>query len=151
MNICKRGLIIICLLFLPVFVSANASVNAINSCLALVEFLDDKISKAGVAYSEKEIADIQKGLGTYSHYLKHEVIKVRLLDMYAGNKTQAKLMWKLFHHQKKTFIKHLSQHFSVKKIPNEYAVALRNCVVKARPQKVSVSQPLASAIYLMEK
>ncbi|RBO86144.1 hypothetical protein [Marinomonas aquiplantarum] len=151
MNICKRGLIVICLLFSPVLMSANGSVNEINTCLALTEFLDEKIALEVEVYSQQQIDDMRKGLNIYAYYLKHTVIKTKLLDMYAGNKVQAQLMWNLFYRQKNTFIKHLSQHYSVNKIPSDYSVALSKCLVKAKPAHSQVAQPIANTLILMGK
>lgn len=150
MNTWKRGLIISCVLCFPVSLSASTTVNAVNSCLALTEFLDAKIASEVDAYSQQQIDDMRKGLNIYAYYLKHTVIKNRLLNMYAGNKAQAQLMWNLFYRQKNTFIKHLSQHYSVTKIPSDYSVALKKCLVKAKPEHSQVAQPIAKTLQLME-
>ncbi|BFM50024.1 hypothetical protein [Marinomonas sp. THO17] len=150
MNTWKRGLIILFILC-PVFpLSASATVNAVNSCLALTEFLDEKISLEIEAYSQQQIDDMREGLNLYANYLKFNVIREKLLEMYAGNKDQAQLMWNLFFRQKNTFIKHLSQHYSVTKIPSDYSVALKRCLEKAMPEPSQVAQPIAKTLQLMQ-
>jgi len=129
----------------PVAVAAGPSINEMNSCLALVEFVDTKLDKFADQYAANDIAQVHKGLSDYSDFLKHDVITPKLLSMYGGNATQAKLMQRLFDKQKATFFRHLNERYTEKKLFTEYAAAINDCSAKTR-LKVEVAKSLRTAL-----
>ncbi|MGO2354204.1 MAG: hypothetical protein ACTH58_05655 [Marinomonas foliarum] len=112
--------------------AANPSINELNSCVALVEFVDSKLDDYAKNYAEEDIRAVHTGLSSYRDYLQEEVITPRILNMYGGNAGQAKLMQTLFDRQKNTFASHLNERYSEKKLFTEYAAAINDCTAYTR-------------------
>ncbi|MBR7888225.1 hypothetical protein J9B83_04650 [Marinomonas sp. A79] len=128
----KKLLIIISLLCTPVLCVAGPSINQLNSCLALVDFVDIKLSEFSDHYSQEDMATVHKGLSMYSQFLQNEVITPKLVSMYGGNETQAKVMQKLFDRQRKTFLLHLNERYTEQKLLTEYAASINQCKSNTR-------------------
>lgn len=116
----------------PMIIAAGPSINEMNSCVALVDFVDTKLDEFADQYPADEITLVHKGLSGYSDYLKEDVISPKVLQMYGGNATQAALMHRLFDKQKATFFKHLNERYTKKKLFTEYAAAINDCSAKTR-------------------
>jgi hypothetical protein len=134
----------------PVLAAGNASINELNSCRALVDFVDIKLDEFAVHYAAEDIALVHQGLSAYSEFLQHDVITPKLLNMYGGNVDQAKLMQKLFERQKVTFFRHLNERYSEKKLFTEYAAAINNCTANTRI-KPEVAKALNTSLNVMIK
>lgn len=125
--------------------AATPSINELNSCLALVEFVDNKIDKFAEHYAPADMVIVHNGLSAYKNYLQHDLITPKLLSMYGGNKAQTKLMQRLFDRQKTTFFKHLNERYSERKLFTEYAAAINDCTSNARIRP-EVAKPLNIAL-----
>jgi hypothetical protein len=136
---------VISLLFSPAMFAATPSINELNSCLALVEFVDIKLDNFAEHYEADDMAAVHSGLSAYKNYLQNDVITPKLLSMYGGNESQAKLMQTLFDRQKATFFKHLSERYSEKKLFTEYAAAINDCTANTRI-KPEVAKSLNTAL-----
>lgn len=136
---------VISLLCSPAMFAANPSINELNSCLALVEFVDIKLDNFADHYAAEDMVIVHSGLSAYKNHLQNDVIPPKLLSMYGGNESQAKLMQRLFDRQKETFFKHLSERYSEKKLFTEYAAAINDCTenTRIRPE---VAKPLNTAL-----
>lgn len=132
MSIYRHALLISCLIATPSIFAAT-SINAIHSCLALVEFVSSKVVNAKI-YTDSEKGIIQKGLLEYGNYLDHDIINPKLLKLYGGNEAQANLMKKLFTRQQNSFVKYLDDRYAEPKIPTDYKVAIQECSIKTGTQ-----------------
>ncbi|MCB5162343.1 hypothetical protein [Marinomonas algarum] len=141
----KRLLLIIGLLCSSVSYSAGSSINELNSCLALVDFVDIKLSEFSPNYDPQDIAVVHKGLFMYSRFLQDEVITPKLVHMYGGNKTQARLMQKLFDRQRKTFLLHLNERYTEQKLFTEYADSINQCQIR-NPVRTEATEALGRAL-----
>lgn len=129
--------------------SAKApSINELNSCLALVDFVDIKLDEFADHYSANDMFVVHKGLAAYSQFLQQEVITPKLVGMYGGNHTQAKLMQKLFDRQRKSFLQSLNDRYSEQKLLTEYAASINDCRAKTRI-KADTAKALDRAITAM--
>lgn len=142
----KKHLMLVLSLFLsPELFSANPSINELNSCLALVDFVDTTLDNFSDHYTVDDMAIVHGGLSAYKNHLKNDVITPKLLSMYGGNEMQAKLMQKLFDRQRATFFEHLSERYSEKKLFTEYAAAINDCTANTRIRP-EVAKPLNTAL-----
>lgn len=132
MGIYRYVLLISCLAASPSLFAAT-SINAIHSCLALVQFVGSKVEGAKM-YSDSEKKVIQETLLEYGNYLDNDVINPKLLKLYGGNAAQADLMKKLFTRQQNSFIKYLDDRYAEQKIPTDYKVAIQECAIKTGTQ-----------------
>ena len=141
-----KNLIFIVSLMCPLGVNAaNPSINEVNSCLALVDFVDIKLDEFAGQYNAEDIVLVHKGLSAYSDFLQNDVITPKLLSMYGGNDVQAKLMQNLFDRQKKSFFRHLNERYTKKKLFKDYAAAIKDCSGKTRIS-VDVAEALKAAL-----
>lgn len=141
----KHLMFVISLLCSPAMFAASPSINELNSCLALVEFVDNKLDNFAEHHTADDMATVHSGLSAYKNYLQNDVIKPKLLSMYGGNESQAKLMQRLFDRQKATFFKHLSERYSERKLFTEYAAAINDCTANTRIRP-EVAKPLNTAL-----
>ena len=112
--------------------AANPSINKLNTCVALVEFVDSKLDDYADHYSSEDMAVVHRGLSAYRSFLQDDVVTPKLLSMYGGNAVQAKLMQTLFDRQKKTFASHLNERYTEKKLFTDYAAAINDCTAYTR-------------------
>jgi hypothetical protein len=134
LNIYKKIIFTGGLLCSMITLAANPSINEIHSCVALVDFVDAKLSRSEDIYSQQDKLVIHKGLSGYARYLDDDVITPKLLNMYGGNAAQAQLMKKLFSRQQARFIKYLDDRHSGQKFATDYAIAIKECTTKAPAQ-----------------
>jgi len=128
----KYLMLVVGLVCSPAMYGATPSINELNSCLALVEFVDTKLNDFAANYAVADMAIVHSGLSAYKHYLQQDVITPKLLSMYGGSKPKAKLMQRLFDRQKATFFKHLTERYSERKLFTEYAAAINSCRANTR-------------------
>jgi hypothetical protein len=141
----KNLIFIISLMCSPVIIAAGPSINEINSCLALVDFVDIKLDESSDQYDAGDMVLIHKGLSAYSEFLQHDIITPKLLSMYGGNADRAKLMQRLFERQRKSFFRHLDERYTQKKLLTDYASAILDCSGKTR-LSVAVAETLKAAL-----
>ncbi|WP_409418880.1 hypothetical protein ACJ3XJ_16625 [Marinomonas sp. RS-M-Aa-14] len=141
---------ILVLLCFPLFAASKASINELNSCRALVDFVDVKLDEFAGYYTKEDMALVHKGLLAYSEFLQNDVITPMLLNMYGGNADQAKLMQNLFDRQQVTFFRHLNERYSKRKLFTEYAAAINDCTAKARV-RADVAKALNTSLNVMIK
>ncbi|MBJ7536249.1 hypothetical protein [Marinomonas transparens] len=134
MKYIKSVVSMLCLVVAPLSMAAYPSINEAQSCQALVDFVDIKVSKIGDRYTKNDIALIRKGLSAYSAYLQEDVITPGLLSFYGGNAKKAKAMNKLFYRNKVTFMRHLNERYSDQKLITDYAYAINQCAKKSLPK-----------------
>ncbi len=145
MKVYKNLIFAINLLCSPALLAANASINELNSCVALVDFVDAKLDNFASHHAVEDMAVVHSGLSAYKDFLQNDVITPKLLSMYGGNEAQAKLMQKLFDRQRATFFKHLSERYTEKKLFTEYAAAINDCTANTRIRP-DVAKPLHTAL-----
>lgn len=150
LNTYKKMVLIIGLTSSSMSIAITSSINEIHSCLALTDFVDSKINSATNTYSTEEMDIIHQGLRAYSRYLDHDVIDPKLLNIYGGKVSQAKLMKKLFSRQQSSFTRYLSDRYAEAKIPTDYAIAIKECSIKTGSQG-DVALALKKAISTMSK
>lgn len=150
----KKLLFIVSVLCSSVSLStAGPSINQLNSCLALVDFVDIKLNSHTEHYSAADMARVHKGLALYSKFLQEDVITPKLEGMYGGNKTQARLMQKLFDRQRKTFLHHLNERYTEKKLLTDYAASINQCSsnTRLRPDTAKALNTAMNTIIKMAK
>lgn len=145
----KNLIFIFSLMCSPVIIAAGPAINEINSCLALVDFVDIKLDESSDQYDAGDMVRIHKGLSAYSEFLQHDIITPKLLSMYGGNSDRAELMQRLFERQRKSFFRHLNERYTQKKLLTDYASAINDCSVKTR-LSVEVAKALKAALDNME-
>jgi len=139
---------ILVLLCSPLSAANKVSINELNSCRALVDFVDLKLDEFAGHYTKEDIALVHKGLSAYSKFLQNDVITPMLLNMYGGNVDQVQLMQNLFDRQKVIFFRHLNERYSERKLFTEYAAAINDCTAYSRI-KVDVAKALNTALEKM--
>ena len=122
----KNLIFIFSLMCSPLVIAAGPSINEINSCLALVDFVDIKLDESSDQYDAGDMVRIHKGLFAYREFLQHDIITPKLLSMYGGNADRAKLMQRLFERQRKSFFRHLDERYTQKKLLTDYASVIHD-------------------------
>lgn len=128
MSVLKHLFFLVSLLCSPSWLlAANPSINELNSCFALVDFVDSKLDEFAGNYAKEDVLAVHAGLSAYGGFLQNDMIKPKLLNMYGGNEAQAKLMQALFDRQKASFYKTLNGRYTEKKLFTEYAAGINDC------------------------
>lgn len=139
MNI-KHGFITLTLLGLstiasPVTIVANAapSINDMQGCQALLEFLDDKLSSAPSKYTSANVKTVRKGLSIYNAYIQKEIVTPGLIKFNGGDKSKAKAMQVQVDAYKKTVVQSYEARFPQNRLFMDHAIAVNGCAKQAVP------------------
>ena len=63
--------------------------NDVQSCQALIEFIDNKLDSAPSNYPEGDVKKVREGLNTYNQYIQREIVSPGLLQFNGGYKAKA--------------------------------------------------------------
>ena len=146
----KKILIIGLLLIFSKSSMAAGLINEMQSCQALIEFIDNKLDLAPSTYEQDDVNKVRKGLGTYNQYIQRQIVSPGLLEFNGGDKDKANQMQKQVDTYKKTLVKQLEARYPKNRLFTDHAIAVNNCAKKAVPSGGKLNE-LKEALNLMVK
>lgn len=146
----KKILIIGLLLIFSKSSMAAGLINEMQSCQALIEFIDNKLDLAPSTYEQDDVNKVRKGLGTYNQYIQRQIVSPGLLQFNGGDKDKANQMQKQVDTYKQTLVKQLEARYPKNRLFTDHAIAVNNCAKQAVPSGGELDE-LKEALNLMVK
>lgn len=129
---------------------AAGLINDMQSCQALIEFVDNKLDSAPSNYPEGDVKKIREGLNTYNQYIQREIVSPGLLQFNGGDKTKANQMQEQVDTYKKSLVKQFEARYQQNRLFMDQAIAVNNCAKKAVPSGQELEE-LKEALNIMVK
>lgn len=116
-------------------VSAHAkpSINDMQGCQAVIDFLDAKLADAPSKYDAANVKAARKGLKKYNNYIQDEIVSPGLLEFNSGDAAKAKAMQGQVDTYKAGVTAALNTQFPQQRLFMDHVVALNNCAKQAVP------------------
>jgi len=130
----KTLILVACLIGYSHQSMAARLINDMQSCQALIGFIDSKLDASPAKYSDDAIAKVRKGLHGYNQYIQTEIVTPGLLKFNGGNKAKASAMQKQVDGYKQSVLKAYEKRYPQNSLLMDHAVALNNCAKKAVPK-----------------
>ena len=124
------------LLFLTAYITpvfASSLINDMQTCQALLAFMDTKLSAADTTYAKEDVSKMKKGFAAYDEYIQNEIVTPGLLKFNGGDKIKADAMQRQVDQYKQILTKQLGMRYSQNKLFTDQVVAIDNCMKKAAP------------------
>lgn len=128
------------LLFLPLVSVAAPSINDMQTCQGLIDFLDHRLESAPAEYPVSDVLIIRKGLKSYNQYIQWEIISPGLLAFSSGNSKKAQALQQQVDGYKASIVKGYQKRYPDQRLYTDHAVAINNCANKAVPTGQSLTE-----------
>lgn len=112
---------------------AKASINDMQTCQGLIEFLKIKLKDSNEKYNTEDINNVLKGLNAYDKYIQNNIVSPDLIKFYQGDKNKANAAQKQIDIYKQSIVEKYQQRFPQKQLYMDLAISLNNCTQKAVP------------------
>lgn len=112
---------------------AAPSINDMQACQGLIDFIGSKLESASSKYESEDIQTIRKGLDGYNQYIQRDIVSPGLLKFNRGDAEKASLMQKQVDDYKKTVVNGLHARYPQDGLFTDQVLALNNCAKKAVP------------------
>jgi hypothetical protein len=129
---------------------AAGLINDMQSCQALIDFVDNKLDSGPSNYNKGDVKKVRTGLESYNQYIQREIVSPGLLQFNNGDTTKANQMQKQIDTYKKTLVKQLEARYPQNRLFTDQAIAVNNCAKKAVPSGQELEE-LKEALNLMVK
>ena len=139
---------ITCVFSMPMF--AAPSINDMQGCQGLLDFVDGKLSNAPAKYHTSDVKTVRVGLKQYNDYIQNEIVTPGLVKFNKGNISKANAMQKQVDAYKLTLVKGLKTRYPQNRLFMDHAVAVNNCAKKAVPSGQALEN-LKAALNTMVK
>lgn len=133
MKIRKISLVIFMQSILISSLYAKPSINDMQSCQGVIDFINQKIDFASSKYSKKDVEIVHKGLNQYSDYLQSEVVTPGLLKHNGGDIKKSNDMQKEINKYRGLIVKELNGKYPTKRLYMDHIVMVNNCVKMVAP------------------
>ncbi|WP_072680982.1 hypothetical protein [Arcobacter sp. LA11] len=127
-------------LLLSIPLQAAPSINDMQSCQGLLDFIDKKLDKAPAKYSTEDIKNIREGLKGYNEYIQEEIVTPGLIKFNNGDSSKASMMQKQVDMYKLSLVNAYEKKYPANRLYTDYAVAVNNCAKKAVPKGASLEK-----------
>lgn len=128
-----KVLAVIGLLLISTQSIAGPSINNVQSCQALLDFIETKLATAPEAYPISDVELIKKGIGNYNGYLQREIVTPGLVEFNGGDQAKAQAMQEQVNAYKATLVSSLQNRYKEPGLFTDHAFAVNDCVKKATP------------------
>ncbi|KKJ78587.1 hypothetical protein WH95_00325 [Kiloniella litopenaei] len=111
---------------------ADPSINNMQGCQALIDFIDAKLGQT--SYDSSDVAKVQNGLGAYNSYIQNEIITPGLLKFSNGDQGKAAKLQEQVDAFKSQVVAGYNKKYPQDRIFMDHVVALNNCTQQAVPK-----------------
>ena len=118
---------------LPQLSISAPSINEMQSCQALLDFVDSKLESAPAKYDAQQVAKVRKGLQGYNQFIQTTIVTPGLLKFNQGDKTKADLMQTQVDAYKKNLVTNFQKRYPQNRLFTDQAIDVNNCAKKAVP------------------
>lgn len=112
---------------------ATPSVNDMQGCQALLEFVDYKMDTAPKKYAKADVKTVKTGLAVYNDYIQSDIVTPGLLAYTGGDSAKAGELQSQVDNYKKTVIAQYKRRYPQDRVFMDHAVSINNCAKQAVP------------------
>lgn len=138
------------LILTPLLSKAAPSINDMQSCQALLDFIDDRLESPPNNYPIKEVEKVREGLEGYDQYIQNEIVSPGLLAFNGGDAGKTKEMQKQVDAYKKALVKSFQTRYTGNRIFMDQVIAVNNCTKKAVPSGQALEKLKEALSIMME-
>lgn len=125
---------------IPQLSIAAPSINDMQTCQGLLDFLQIKLKKSPAKYSPADVAKVRKGLKGYNQYIQSQIVTPGLVKFNKGDKAKASAMQKQVDAYKLTLVKGYQQRYPQNRLFLDHAIAVNNCAKIAVPSGQALNE-----------
>jgi len=111
---------------------AEPSINNMQGCQALIDFIDAKLDQT--SYDSSDVTKVQDGLNAYNSYIQNEIVTPGLLKFSNGDQGKAAKLQEQVDAYKSQVVAGYNKRYPQNRIFMDHVVALNNCTQQAVPQ-----------------
>lgn len=112
---------------------AAPSINDMQGCQAVIQFVDNKLDVAPASYPADDVKAIRLGLKQYDDYIKKEIVTPGLLKFNAGDANKANAMQEQVDTYKQSVVGAMNSRYQENRLYSDFAVSINNCAKQAVP------------------
>jgi hypothetical protein len=112
---------------------AKPSINDMQGCQAVIDFVDAKLDTVGSKYDAVDVEIVRNGLNAYHTYIQVEIVTPGLLEFNGGDKGKADAMQMQVDAYKTTVTNVYATKYPQERLFAHHAVAINECAKKAVP------------------
>jgi hypothetical protein len=131
-------------------VNATPSINEMQGCQAVIDFVEIKSTEARSVYSEKDINVVLKGVQAYDVYIQDEIITPGLLQYVGGDNDKAEALQQQVDVYKSGLVESFKKRFPDNRFYTDVAISLNDCAKKAVPSGDALEDLKASLMKIIE-
>jgi hypothetical protein len=117
----------------PQLSTAAPSINEMQGCQGVLDFIDTKLSAAPAKYAAADVQNIRKGLKAYNQYIQKSIVSPGLLSYTGNDKAKADALQVQVDAYKKTIVDSLNKRYPQNRLFTDHAVSINNCAKQAVP------------------
>ena len=121
---------------------AEPSINNMQGCQALIDFLNTKLEQT--SYDSSDVAKVQDGLNAYDSYIQNEIVTPGLLKFSNGDQGKASKLQEQVDAYKSQVVAGYNKRYPQNRLFMDHVVALNNCTQQAVPQGADLEALKAS-------
>lgn len=130
--------------------AAQPSINEMQTCQGLLNFVSLKLENLPSTYEEDDLAIIEKGLSAYDKYIQNVFVSPGLLKFSGGNKSKASTLQKQVDTYKNSIVKSYQNQYPYNKLSMDFAQFINKCTKKAMPKGNDLAILKASLFKMVE-
>ncbi|MGR0279164.1 hypothetical protein ACUM5Y_08940 [Marinomonas dokdonensis] len=128
---CTAGLV------LSLNVAAAPSLNEMQECQAVLDFVVGKTSDMASVYPEQDLQAVREGLVAYNDFIQQDIMTPGLLAYSNNDAEKAATLQQQIDAYKTSVTAGLSTRYSQQTLITDYAVVINGCAKKALPPSSS--------------
>jgi hypothetical protein len=133
-------------------VIAAPAANDMQTCQAMMDIVEDKLTQTPNLYAEADIDKVKKGLQLYNQFIQDELIDPTVIYLSNGDQSKIQNMKQQLLEHKMAVVQKFQARYPQAKLNTDQVIAINNCAKKAMPKgevlqslKISLTTMLALA------
>lgn len=126
----------------------NTLLNDMQTCQAMLEFVDTKLGAVSSKYDKEKIAQAREGLKSYHTFIQQNVMSPGLAQFSQNDPAKAEGLRQQIYTYKRTLKESLNNRYPQDAITMDQVVAINNCTKKSLPGGSGL-EALKSALLVM--
>ncbi len=128
------NVVALCVAVLPSLALSKPSVNEMQTCQGMLEFVEAKLADAPANYPAQDVAKVRDGLKRYNSYIQNRIVTPGLTSFTGGDTRQAALLQQQIDAYKSAIAERLQSRYQQNRLVTDHAIAINECAKKAVPE-----------------
>ena len=112
---------------------AAPSINTMQGCQGILDFVDKKLSTPPAKYPQTDVQNIRKGLKAYNQYIQKDIVTPGLLAFTSGDKPKADALQVQVNAYKTNIVTNLMKRYPQNRLFADHAISINDCAKEAVP------------------